>query len=52
MVITVVMILRVWAMYNRSRVILGILLAIYIVENVLSCVGVIYYNIPNHTTGK
>ncbi|KAN0081320.1 hypothetical protein V8E55_008944 [Tylopilus felleus] len=45
-----VMILRVWAMYNRSRVILGILLAIYIVENVLSCVGVIYYNIPNHTT--
>lgn len=51
MITAVVMILRVWAMYNRSRFILYTLLTIYIVENALSCAGTIYYNIPNNTAG-
>lgn len=40
------MILRVWAMYNRSKVVLGILLTIYIMTNALYCVTVILYDIP------
>lgn len=35
MVIAVTMILRVWAMYGRSRSILGVLLTLYVLEIVL-----------------
>ncbi|KAF8431052.1 hypothetical protein L210DRAFT_3003901 [Boletus edulis BED1] len=43
------MILRVYAMYNRSKFILGILLLIYIPEVVIVIVGFGIYSDPNHT---
>jgi len=43
-----VMILRLWAMYNRSKLILGILLTFYIAEIVPSTIGCIVYTIPQN----
>ncbi|KAF8843543.1 hypothetical protein BDN67DRAFT_964367 [Paxillus ammoniavirescens] len=44
------MILRVYAMYSRSKIILAILLAIYVPTTVLCIVAAIMYNNPNVTT--
>jgi hypothetical protein len=52
MLITVVMILRLWAMYNRSKLILGILLTFYIAEIVPSTIGCIVYTIPQNLSGR
>jgi len=41
-----VMILRLWAMYNRSKIILGILLTSYLGEVVLSAIASIVYSKP------
>jgi len=43
-----VMILRVWAMYDRSKIILGILLTSYLGEIVPSTVASIVYSNPKH----
>ena len=42
------MILRVYAVYNRSRIILGVLLAIYVAEVVMLIVACIFYSSPNN----
>ena len=48
--ISVVMILRVYAMYNRSRIILGILLVMYITEAVMLLVTSSIYSDPKYAT--
>ena len=50
--ITVVMILRVWAMYNRSRLILGTLLALYVLEIIPIVVTCAIYSNPSKLNGK
>lgn len=50
MLIAAVMILRVWAMYNRSRLILGILLTSYVGEIIPSIIGCIINSIPENFT--
>lgn len=45
------MILRVYAMYSRLRVILGILLVIYIVEIVIILIAASIYSRPGTMTG-
>ena len=47
----VVMILRVWVMYNRSRVILGILLMLFSVEIVSSIIGGVVGSNPKNLSG-
>ena len=50
--ITVVMILRVYAMWNRSRTILCVLLLIYVPSIIIVCVVVGIYGSPgNHLSG-
>ena len=44
--ITVVMVLRVYAMWNRSRAILGILLFVYVPQIIISVVWEGIYNNP------
>jgi len=43
-----VMILRIWAMYNRSKIILGVLLTSYLAEIISSTGSTIFYSHPNH----
>jgi len=43
-----VMILRLWAMYNRSKIILGILITSYLAEIVLSTIANIIYSNPKN----
>lgn len=50
-VITVVMILRVWRLYSRSRVIIGVLLTLYLLEMVPFIVACINLSTPNELTG-
>ena len=45
------MILRVWAMYNQSRLILAVLLMIYIPELVLNTVVAAIASTPENTEG-
>jgi len=45
----IVMILRIWAMYNRSKIILGILLTTYLGEVVLSAIASVVYSSPKNT---
>lgn len=45
------MILRVWALYNRSRLVLGILLMVYIPENVLTIIVAVIANTPENIIG-
>ena len=51
LMIEVVMIVRVYAMYNRSRIILGFLLMIYVTQVVILIVGSSIYSNPNYSTG-
>ena len=51
MMIAVAMILRVYAMYNRSRIILGVLLVMYTTEIVILFVSSSIYSDPNYATG-
>ncbi|KAF8551869.1 hypothetical protein OG21DRAFT_221595 [Imleria badia] len=50
MAIGVLMILRVYAMYNRSRIVLGILLVIYMTQVVMLIVGNSFYSSPKYAT--
>ena len=43
----VVMLLRVWAMYNQSKYILGTLLTVYTIEVVLYLVDCVMYSTSN-----
>ena len=43
----VVMLLRVWAVYNQSKYILNILLTIYVIELVLYLVYCVMYSTSN-----
>jgi len=45
-----VMILRVYAIYNQSRVVLGVLLVIYITEVVLLFISAVTYSDPSYLT--
>ena len=47
--ISVVMILRVYAMWDQSRIILGILLFVYVPQVIVSVVWEGIYNNPNKT---
>ena len=47
-VIAVMMILRVYAMYNRSRIILGVLLVMYVAEVAIFIVTSSIYSDPNY----
>ena len=47
--ITVVMVLRVYAMWDRSRTVLGILLFIYMAQIIISCVWAGIDVNPNET---
>lgn len=49
--LAVVMILRVWAMYNRSKIILGSLLTFYVAEIIPSVVNCIVYSDPRNVPG-
>ena len=51
MTIGVVMVLRVYAMYNRSRIILVPLLVLYITEVVILFVSSSIYSDPNYVAG-
>ena len=51
MIIGVVMILRVYAMYSRSRVILGVLLVLYFTEVVIFLIGGSIYSDAKFVTG-
>ena len=48
---TVVMILRVWALYNRSRLILGTLVTFYAMEVILVLVSSIILSIQINRLG-
>jgi len=43
-----VMILRIWAMYNRSKIILGVLLTSYLGEIIPSTISIIFYSYPKN----
>ena len=45
------MILRVWALYNRSKSILGVLLALYAVEVIVALVNCIIVSAQNQRLG-
>ena len=47
----VVMILRLYAMYNRSRIILGVLLVLYIAQSIVFFVINILYSLPRYVIG-
>ena len=47
----VAMILRLYAMYNRSRVILAVLLVLYIVQSVVLFVVSVLRNFPRYAIG-
>lgn len=47
--ITVVMILRVYAMWDQSKIILGILLLFYVPQIIVSVFWEVMYNNPNGT---
>ena len=49
--IGVMMILRVYAMYNRSRTILGVLLVIYTIQAIIFVVTCSIYSDSNYVTG-
>lgn len=48
MIPAVVMILRVWAMYSRSRPVLAILLVLFCLEILSTIIGVVIYSNPKH----
>ena len=48
---TVVMILRVWVMYNRSRLILGILLMLFSVEVISTIIAAVVGSDPKNLSG-
>lgn len=50
-VATVVMILRVWAMYNRSRLILYILLVSFVLEIISVIIGTAIHSVPRNLSG-
>jgi hypothetical protein len=50
-VVSVAMILRVWATYHQSRLILAILLTVYVVETILNVTVSIVYSTPNRLQG-
>ena len=49
--ITVVMILRIWAMYNRSKVVLNTLLALLFIQTVCILLSTIMYTNQRNKTG-
>ena len=49
--ITVVMILRIWAMYNRSKVILNTLLGLLFLQIVSTLLAAIMYTNQRNETG-
>lgn len=49
--IEVAMILRVYAMYNRSGIVFGVLIMLYIAEIVILFVGSSFYSDPTYATG-
>ena len=49
--ITVVMILRIWAMYNRSRVVLITLLALFFLQTVSILLAAIMYTNQRNESG-
>ena len=51
MVTLVVMVFRVWAMYNRSRLILGALLVLFSLEVVFGIVPVALGSYPKNMSG-
>ena len=51
MVTAVVMILRVWAMYNRSRLILGTLLVLFSLEIISIIIAAAIYSDPKNLLG-
>ena len=51
MIYAVVMILRLYAMYNRSRVILAVLLVLYIAQSVIFFVNNVLYSLPRYIMG-
>jgi hypothetical protein len=50
-VTAVVMILRVWALYNRSKIILGVLLAFYVLVIIPFIIACIILSTPDGSTG-
>lgn len=50
-VTAVVMILRVWALYGRSRIILGVLLALYVMEIIPFIIACIILSTPDGSIG-
>ena len=51
MLIVAVMILRVWAMYSRSRLVLGTLLASFSVEIIATTLPAAFYSDPQYLGG-
>ena len=51
MVAAVVMMLRVWAMYNRSKLILGTLLALFFVEIISTILALAINSDPKNVSG-
>ena len=49
--IPVVMILRVWAMYHQSRLVLAPLLILFSLEVISTLIGVIIYSNPKNLSG-
>lgn len=47
----VAMILRVWAMYSRSRLILGVLLALFSLQIIATLLAVSIYSNPRNELG-
>ena len=45
------MVLRVYAMYNKSRIVMGGLLVLYVSEIILFSLSAAYYNSANILTG-
>ena len=51
MVATVVMILRVWAMYNQSTLVLGVLLTFFFLEMISTLLATAIYSAPSNQFG-
>ena len=51
MLAAVAMILRVWAMYSRSRLILGVLLALFSLQIIATLLAVSIYSNPRNELG-
>ena len=47
----VAMILRVWALYNQSRLILGTLLTLYAIEVIFTLVSCVVFSTSNRPVG-